>query len=128
MNNPFTRPSPSPIKLDTMMAIVGFTPWLTIRIAAVIADTEPTAATERSIPPVRRTNVCPKATMITNAACLVNVLMLYAVKKFPVKRCTPTPARIVTINTIPAVDLKNVDTFFIIYYLLLKCQLKNIFF
>ena len=97
------------------MEMAGLIPCSTIILAATILATDPTAATDRSIPPVRRTRVWPKLTMITNAADLVRVLMLYAVQKLPVTRCTTQPARRVTISTIPAVDFKKSTTFFILF-------------
>ena len=72
-----------------------------------IRRAEPIAATERSMPPVRSTIVCPKLMMMIKDAARVSVLMLYAVKKLPVAACTAIPTRIVTMRTIPAVDLKK---------------------
>jgi len=64
----------------------GFSPSLTIKIALNIPHIDAIDATDKSIPPVSSTMVCPNPTRITKAAALVRVLILYEVKKLPVAR------------------------------------------
>ncbi len=49
--------------------------------AALMADTAMTLPTERSIPPVRMTRVCPRAMSANGAAAMRIVTMLSGVEK-----------------------------------------------
>ena len=63
MISPMRRPSPPPMTRTRKMTAAGFQPcWRSV--ALTIIDSATTAPTDRSMPPVRITNVMPTASTI----------------------------------------------------------------
>ena len=79
MKIPLIAPKATPAISAMAMDKKGFTPPTVVNIAKIILQSPATLATDRSIPPRRRTRVCAKPMIMVKEAERENVDKLYAV-------------------------------------------------